>query len=687
MPGSLLRAEKNHGLSLPNELALLIVEQIALADDRPLLCALARTCRGLQELAEERLYRDLNLVSVDSLHAIVNALHIRPARRRAVQSLRILYQYKPSDLCQNESARRLFNQLIFQMVNLRTWHIESPYDNFHWGTAGGEVWVNEDMQAFCRALESACTQGAIESDRITSASRLRKSLERTVSLALLQDLTIHSHGVAVDFWPLGTFHCLFRHPALRTLHVSCIAFPADEIPELASHVRKSPLTTLVFDECELTPKSLLSVLRTPMRLKHLTLGENVFNVNRTRSLNPILTSHAAASLEALSTVAHSLESLTHLDPTWRTGRSPHVLHTIRPTGTGMRNFHSLTHLECDTTSFLHRAIIMNRDFAPPNLETLRLRRHWEVDADFWDQLPPVDPYLALPSLTTLECMQSSFLWHGQAQSGYICDAERLRIRHAKAYQLYKAGINLQMLIEMHRDPDLIPPYLQGERVPIVDCLYDASEVGFRRHITKGLPEAPRFATNSPKMDETTAQIEHEQDSAFSSVGVPLPSSSTTTHYALAASPSRAVVKEETPNEDPAPETDQLDDVDIERIRLETRRLLNTLKRQFMSRKLCRNLDSGAEGSLSSGDEDWELMIDDEFDLDDLSEEEDMELDLELDDDGELSLSENQIIQLLGHTEDHVEYDEDDEEPDYPWDDEEPDYTWDDDYDNGVSQLH
>jgi len=633
MASGLLRAEKNHGLSLPNELALLIIDQIALEDDKQLLCALARSCRGLQQLAEERLYRTVDLVSVTNLRAIIAAFTSRPARVRAVQSLRILYQYKPSDLSRTEGSRTTFNECIARMVNLRTWHIESPYDNFHWET-GGKAWVDGDMETFRCALENACTHGPEEAERIASGKRLGKSLERTVGLALLQDLTIHSHGATTDFWDLGGFHCLFRHPTLRTLHLSCMTFPPDDLPELASHVRKSPLTTLVFDECELTPKSLPSLLRTPARLKHLTLGENVFNVNRTRWPNPLLTKHAAASFEALSAVAHSLESLTHLNPAWRVDQSPNVLYSVRPVGTGMCDFHSLTYLECDTTSFLHQAAIMNRDLAPPNLKTLRLRRHWEVDADFWDQPPPMNHYLALPSLTTLELMQSSFLWHHHAQSDYICDTERLRNRHAKAYALFKAGINLKVLIEMHRDPRLIPPYLQGERVPIVACIYDASEVGFRRHCTNDLPEPPQ---PSPYASDIERNI--------NSTGEHSPHPLAKPSHAVTTSPSPVMAKEATSDNEPTPETDQLDNTDIQRIHSETRCLLDTLKRKFVSRIPHHDFDFDDEDddeSLSSGDDEWEYTVGDEFEVDDLNEDDDMELDGELGDEASTWEAENGV---------------------------------------------
>ncbi|KAI4949513.1 hypothetical protein J4E91_005252 [Alternaria rosae] len=565
-------------LTLPNELALVVIDH--LQNNNKALCALARTCRDMQHLAEERLYKTIELLSVNNLHAIIEALTSRPERVRAVQTLKILYQYKDSDLKESAEIRTTFNECVPRMVNLREWHIESPYDNFHWENAGGEAWVHGDMQRFRRALDKACVEGPIEADKITAERRLGKNLERTVGLGLLENLTIHSHGADTDFWNLDGFHCLFRHPALKHLHVSCVAFPNSEIPELATHTKKTPLTSLVFDECELQPKSLLSILRTPARLKSLTLGENVFNVNESRTVKPLLNKDAGGSLKALSTVAHSLESLTHFNPGWRVDKSPQVLRSIRPTGDGMRDFHLLKYLECDTNSFLHKAVIMNRDLAPPSLETLRIRRHWDVPVDFWDQPPDFDHYAALPSLDTLELLQSSYMWLDLAEAEYICDEERLQNRHAKAHKLYKAGINLKMSLELHKSKSLIPPYLYKERVPIIECLYDASMVGFQSLI--------RNEVTDENLDTT-----------------------------------EELVKEEA-------ETDQLSDVDISLLRSKTRRLTLSMKHQLVNRgrrlAAFRDIFGSDDGSEESADSD------EDFEVDDLDEEDDMELDLELDND-------------------------------------------------------
>ncbi|KAI2476642.1 hypothetical protein Ptr902_11989 [Pyrenophora tritici-repentis] len=556
--------------TLPTELTLLVLDH--LEGNNQALCSLARTCRSMQRLAEERVYKTIELTSVVDLRDVSAAFLSRYQRLQAVQTLKLLYQYEETTLKNSDRARAEFNKNVPHMINLREWHIESPWDNFHWSESGGDDWVGTDMEQFRAALDLACENGLKETEVIAAERQLGKHMERKTGLALLETLTIHSHGRDTDFWDLDGYHCLFRHPSLRHLHVSCIAFPGTEIPELASYVNKTPLTSLVFDECVLDPQSLLSILQTPAQLKSLTLGENVYNTNRSKD-NPMLSKYPVESLRALSAVAHSLETLVHLDPGSRIDSSSHVMSSIRTPGDGMRDFHSLKYMECDTQSFLHKAIIMNRDLAPPKLETLRVRRHWDSPANLWDEPPNLDHYAALPSISTLELMQSSFILLRLSTEDYICEAERLRNRHAKAYKLSKAGINLKMLIELHKTRSLIPPYLHNEQVPLVQCLYNASAVGFHRHI------------EDLKVHE--AKLE-------------------------------------------APETDQLSDADVIRIRESTRKTLFGLKQKLLRQ----NRPLAFQTALFDDADGSEPFTDEEgFLINDIDEDDDMDLD-DLDDDSD-----------------------------------------------------
>ncbi|KAJ4373518.1 hypothetical protein N0V86_007658 [Didymella sp. IMI 355093] len=462
---------------LPNELTLAVVQQ--LANDNRALCTLAQTCRGFQQLAEEHIYKTIKLRSVKDLQRIIAAFLARPDRVRAVHTLKILYRWT-ENLQVSLERRKSFNECVAQMVNLREWHIESPYDNFKW-EKGGHEWVEGDMERFRQALEKACVDGAQERKRFAQDRQLYRTLQRTVGLAQLESLTIHSHGAHADFWELDGFHCLFRHPSLRYLHVSCVTLP-QTLEVLESHKSTTPLTTLIFDECNLETKSLRQILSAPEKLKHLTLGENVFNINRSVELSPKLSPHPLDALDALAPVAHSLETLVHLDSKWRLNPENHHIARQRITGDGMRQFHSLKTMECDTGSFLHEAIVMNHELCPPNLDTLVVRRHFFVAENFFDYLPDVCYYTALPSLHTLELKQSAVSFNSMSEAEYICEPDRLRNRHAYGYALSESNINFKVSIELGRGSSLIPPYLHGEPAPEVRCLYDASQVGFRRRI-------------------------------------------------------------------------------------------------------------------------------------------------------------------------------------------------------------
>jgi hypothetical protein len=109
---------------------------------------------------------------------------------------------------------------------------------------------------------------------------------------------------------------------------------------LEAHKRTTPLATLIFDECYLDTKSLRQILSTPEKLKHLTLGENVFNIHHSHELLPKLSPHPQEALEAIAPVAHSLETLVHLDSKWRLNPSNHHIARQRVAGDGLRSTRS-----------------------------------------------------------------------------------------------------------------------------------------------------------------------------------------------------------------------------------------------------------------------------------------------------------------------------------------------------------
>lgn len=480
--------------SLPDELLVQVIAH--LSGDNETLCTLARTSRFFQIEAEKHIYNTIELFSTNNLHAIIEAFTRRPERIASVDTLKILYRFHEG-LDATSEERDVFNRSVVRMNALRNWEIESPYDNYKWDV-GGEEWVRGDMEDFRNALETASLKMQGKSLIVPSG----------VGLAKLERLTIHTHGMSDDFWNLGDYHCLFRHPALRYLHVSCLALPKD-IPELEPYAKSTPLIELVFDECELEPKSLGRILATPKSLKRLTLGENVYNVNNTRGLNPRLTRAPEATLAALAHVAPSLESLTHYDPTWNKVNEVNevnfYLHTPLP-GPGMRAFHRLTCLHVDACSFLHRSFVLSHTQAPPNLNLLRIRRprqryfDWMggfIHDSYFDRLPPHDLYTYLPALRTLEFVQGASLDTNTAGSAYICKPDSLAARHAAGYQLHQHGINLRVSLEAIWRDRLIPPFLHSEPPPELVCVYDAAVQGFVR------PRSPSSSSSSADTAETT----------------------------------------------------------------------------------------------------------------------------------------------------------------------------------------
>jgi hypothetical protein len=140
---------------LPPELIVQVVEH--LATDRHTLCSFARTCRLLQIECEKRIYTTIELLSTNDLRAILEAFSRRPERIASVETLNILYRFHHG-LGATSQERQAFNSCGAHMKALKEWHIESPFDNFKWDSGPGHEWVEQDMNAFRKALEAASFQ-------------------------------------------------------------------------------------------------------------------------------------------------------------------------------------------------------------------------------------------------------------------------------------------------------------------------------------------------------------------------------------------------------------------------------------------------------------------------------------------------------------------------------------------------
>ncbi|KAF1962560.1 hypothetical protein CC80DRAFT_487983 [Byssothecium circinans] len=586
---------------LPDELLVQIISHLAL--DKRSLCSLARACSFFRHECEKHIYTTIDLLSTDDLRAIIEAFARRPERIASVETLNIVYSFHDG-IGTTLQERTSFNDCVKKMKALRNWHIESPFDNFKWNNEGGREWVEEDMEEFRRALEGASLREGV--------GGLIKS--ENVGLARLEKLTIHSHGASSDFWDLNSFHCLFRHPTLRSLHVSCFVLPTD-LPELELYTKSTALTTLVFDECILTPKSLERILKTPKTLKQLTLGENVYNDRRSVFDVPKLTERPEATLEALSAVAHSLESLTHLDPMWKRANDG-VYKQFHINGSGLRDFHRLKYLDVDPCSFLHQFILSHRQ-APPNLETFRIHhalvKYFEEPndnlTDLFEELPSIGPYTALGSLKTLEFVQAASLETHLARPEHICQEDAFRDRHVYGYKLFKQGINMKMYLEASWRMGLMPPYLHKEQKPELICVYDAARVGFHRHLRE---EETGLQVGLPASDEIlhAELLDETPTSEIIQAAHAIPSNSPDTKKGADGQAAQAKQKQ-------PPETDQLRKLDIIAFKNEVRRSILSLRH-----RMARMADDSDDELMTPNviffsDDDLELYFDeDDDDMDD-----------------------------------------------------------------------
>ncbi|KAF2113584.1 hypothetical protein BDV96DRAFT_495688 [Lophiotrema nucula] len=616
-------------LELPAELVVEIVAQVAnLEHARKSLCALAQTCRYLQPLAESYIYTTIELFETDDLLAILDAFNSRPARVETIHTLKILYKFR-DNLDDTVVDRGRFNNHVVNMKALKEWHIESPCDNYNWNR-GGALWVRSDMEAFRHALEAA-------------SLHVGDMLNEEVGLGKLEKLIVHSHGPDSDFWDFDGFDCLFRHPRLHYLHISSVIL-GSTLPALEPFSRATPLSTLVFDECIIKPEALDSLLRTPKGLKHLVLGECVWNGWREGRCVANLSSSPDATIRALSHVAHSLKSLTHLDPLERlhpdTSRLPHVKEG------SMRTFDRLETIECAPCSFLHRGIILTPHCAPPNIMCVRVRgrrqRVWDEEMGaFFDELPDTAQYPYISSLKRLEFVQpvnmNAEYFTAFRMSSYLCQPEQLRERHAQAYKLWKHGITTVLYAEVHRKSSLIPPYLYGEQTPRLLSIYDAEDVGFHRKLDPDTDMAPSILL--------------ENQSVFKRMVAAVIASHNDHPHELdhATASSEKSNEENTAKPDDLPETDQLSNDDILRLKNELRRRIQRCQAEM--RATVSDLDDsetdtetdsdGYGGPLLTMDEFSDVEI--EFDLDDgfdegFEESVDTDEDLdEMDEDGSVDL--------------------------------------------------
>ena len=279
-------------------------------------------------------------------------------------------------------------------------------------------------------------------------------------------------------WPLKNFSCIFLLPSLIELKIACVEITGT-IKELEPFQRTTPLQRLIFEESNLTPAALSSILATPKALEELTLGENIHNIGSPpfRSLGSS-ESQILKTMDAISKVAGSLSCLVHED------RGCYPLEPMNLPGPGLRNFHRLIHLRCSKNSFLFRYIAQSFGQAPMNLQHLTLIGHRPKGRQIEIMENPVEtsPLIRLPDLVKVTLQQDLALCH-PSLGRRLWRPERTRKFHEWAYELHTEGIRTVLDIRVIT-PNYYPPYAYNEPEPFALRVYDSIEISepdYRQH--------------------------------------------------------------------------------------------------------------------------------------------------------------------------------------------------------------
>ncbi|KAF2815807.1 uncharacterized protein BDZ99DRAFT_471132 [Mytilinidion resinicola] len=466
-------------LSLADELLVSIVE--TLANDRQSLARLASTCAHLKEISEPYIYRDIKLQNTVEADHIASSIKADEARALAVHSLdsrlgSSTHYSSRSPPASNTATN--FNFFMGDFKNLRNWTLESPYTNYsRWMGRPGSRWIDNDMERIIEVFQLAGLASPL--------------IEQPQPLPLLQSFTLHPHGDNSRYYRLDRLGAIFLHPSLRTIHLSCVTID-EGLEYLQQYQHTTPLTSLIFDECEISAPGLASVLCAPKGLTDLTLGENMHHSDYTDLFQRRrLRDSQDGLVGALLQQAHSLRFFKHLSET----SSP-----IR----GLNVFPALRRLELTRVDI--RQLFKFEHFLPSDLESLILiepREHWIGQLD---HVPSVLAAHWLRNLKTLSFIVTLHYHLGVLSDKLWGDALAPRI-HKLAYELRTGGVCFRILAR-NDYTGAMPPYLDGEKIPEPVVVYDSQDYSFEARLGEDIPLEERRNKDELTEDELNVLKRH-----------------------------------------------------------------------------------------------------------------------------------------------------------------------------------
>ncbi|OCL05842.1 hypothetical protein AOQ84DRAFT_390610 [Glonium stellatum] len=327
-------------LDLADELILGVIEQIEESND---LCTFALTCSRLQSLVEPFIYRSILIRAGSQAVDLVMSIKARPVRASAVQTLGIRYVFD------FEHDIETLNLVLMDFRNLRHLTIESPCLN-------NGPWRNGD-----RNWESRCR---IDYYTLFEAASLRLPYSTPRAIPLLQSIVLHAHGDGDSAFTLGKNAIMFLHPTVRSITISCSDITDNLFTSdlFRGHEHSTPLTNLVFDECNISAFGLQALLSLPRALKRLTLGERLYHFHYPPCIP--LGNNCEHFMAALYTQHESLEYIKHIGSRNWLSDNPDLSTNI------LHYFYNLRTLELGPHSVLRKYLVA--DEFPGNLESLRL---------------------------------------------------------------------------------------------------------------------------------------------------------------------------------------------------------------------------------------------------------------------------------------------------------------------------
>ncbi|KAK7984772.1 hypothetical protein PG988_002394 [Apiospora saccharicola] len=243
-------------LSIPNELLGQIFDAV---EEKASLAAAARTCHGLRDFAEARLYSYLKLETREALEVLGKLVKSRPQRAGFLRLLDLVFATPDYD---NDRVGVTTAATLTSYPNIRSLTIESPRCNARsreepseWGTD----WP-ADMAFYQELFESA--------------SLLSEPSVKGGPFQNLTSLTLHWSGATDRTWYTTPSCPVFLMPNLERLELSCVVVRYTERDrELQRFEGKTNLKALMFTQSIVDSDSLDTLLRLPKELLCLELYE------------------------------------------------------------------------------------------------------------------------------------------------------------------------------------------------------------------------------------------------------------------------------------------------------------------------------------------------------------------------------------------------------------------------------